>query len=88
MKPIKCKTLLNRRESHLVHVKGAEHLLDVGVGLGVQPSQAEELLELVQGELTRWTLSHELLVPEVHLHGLQVVHGAPRRVAHVFPFDT
>lgn len=71
--------------SHLVHVKGSEHLLDVGVGLGIQASQAEELLELVQGELTRRTLSHELLVPEVHLHSLQVVHGASRRVPHRAP---
>lgn len=63
-------------ESHLVHVKRAEHLLYVGVGLVVQASQPEELLELVQGELTRRALGHELLVPEVHLHRLQVVHSA------------
>lgn len=37
---------------HLVHVERPEHLLDVGAGLGVQTSQPEELLELVQGELT------------------------------------
>lgn len=72
-------------ESYLVHVKGPEHLLDVGVGLGVQASQAKELLELMQGELTRRTLSHELLVPEVHLHRLKVVHGASRCVSHFAP---
>lgn len=74
--------------SHLVHVKGAEHLLDVGVGLRIQAPQAKELLKLMQGELTRRTLGHELLVPEVHLHSLQVVHGASRRVAHRAPPNT
>lgn len=70
------KHLKTNAESHLVHVKRAEHLLYVSVGPGVQASQPEELLELVQGELTRRALGHELLVPEVHLHRLQVVHSA------------
>ena len=36
----------------------------------------------MQRELARGTLGHELLVPEVHLHRLQVVHRAPAVVPH------
>lgn len=68
--------------THLVHVKCAEHLLDVGIGLLIQASEPEELFELMQRELTRWTLSHELLIPQMHFNGLQVVHGAARWIPH------
>lgn len=69
---------MNLSFTHLVHVKSAKHLLDVGIGLLIQTFEPEELLELIQRELTRWTLSHELLIPQMHFYSLQVVHGAAR----------
>lgn len=68
--------------THLVHVEGAEHLLDVLVGLWIQPSKPKELLKLMLCQLARGTLLHELLVPVVDLHGLQIIHRGAAVVPH------
>lgn len=34
--------------THLVHIEGAKHLFNVSVGLWIETSEPEELLELVE----------------------------------------
>lgn len=69
-------------QTYLIHIKRAEHLFDVLVGLRIQPPQPKELLEFVLGQLPRRTLGHELLVPVVDLDRLQVIHGGGAVVPH------
>lgn len=57
-------------KTHLVHIKRAEHLLDVLVGLWIQPSKPKELLKFMLRQLSRRTLCHEFLVPVVDLDSL------------------
>lgn len=56
--------------THLVHIECAEHLLNVLIGLWIQPSKPKELLKFVLCQLSRRTLCHEFLVPVVYLNSL------------------
>lgn len=60
--------------SHVVHVEGHKQGLDVGVWRWWQVLQAEELLELIKSEKSRWALGHEFPVPLVALAGLKFLH--------------
>ena len=60
--------------AHFVEVKGLKHLLHVLAGPRAQILEAEELAELVEGELAGGALCHELLVPLVALGAAQLLH--------------
>lgn len=68
---------------YLIKVKRLKHLLNVFVRCRTQVFQAKKLFELVEGELARRTLCHELLVPLVALGGAQLLHGFPVHVPHL-----
>lgn len=79
---LKWVAALWRRFRYLVHVKSFKHLLDVGIGAGGQILQSEELLELVEGELPRRALGHELPVPLMNLAGCDFLHRSTAGVSH------
>lgn len=74
-----------------VHVEGEEDLVHIAVGVLVHALQVKDGLELEQSDESWWRLSHELVVPVVHVlsqdlvqAGAVVAHGSsptgsPRR---------
>lgn len=72
------------QRTHLVHIKRAEHLLNVLIGLWIQPSKSKELLKFMLCQLSRRTLRHEFLVPVVDLDSLQIIHGGAAVVSHMY----
>lgn len=70
--------------THLVHIKRAEHLLNVLIGLWIQPSKPKELLKFMLRQLSRRTLCHEFLVPVVDLDSLQIIYCGAAVVSHVY----
>lgn len=59
--------------THPVHVEGEEDLLHVAVGVLAHALQAQDGLQLEQRDEARRRLSHELVVPVVHVLRQDVV---------------
>lgn len=63
----------NPSRTYPVHVEGKEDLVHIAVGILVHTLQVQDGLELEQGDESRWRLTHELVVPVVHVFSQDLI---------------
>lgn len=59
--------------SHPVHVEGEEDLVNIAVSILIHALQVQDSLQLEQRDESGWRLTHELVVPVVHVLGQDVI---------------